>query len=298
MLNQQSAQIETTQNRMKKLLIITCSIILIVCNGNAQQATENKPMRKPVEINTFHSERIKDTFFENVIEITNNNVINTGIDYLFDISIASSTETPVLFISAKVPLELLPRIYPELPKLIVITPNWNYYEETSSQRLPKEIKCAEPMASSVIYEFNRENGKLQKDSLVIMGGKGFPEMKFTEKYKLKDNEVDIYYSEYYGSVCCPRDQQLDNKPTREEFITFFEKENAVKITDTYQEMIGEEGEVTYNYTLNGLTNSQKLKFILERDFYRIINRETKDIIKTPNIYTPYILKITNRIKKI
>ncbi|MCH5597481.1 hypothetical protein [Niabella ginsengisoli] len=128
-----------------------------------------------VEANTFHSERIRDTVFKDVIEITEKHIeINNG-KYIFKAVIPKSTETPVLFVQDQVPLDVLPGMYPQFKRLIVITPNWTFYDETLSNQ-PKDIDCAEPIASSVVYEFNRENGTIQKDSIVIMGG--FPEMKF------------------------------------------------------------------------------------------------------------------------
>jgi len=240
---------------------------------------------------------MNDSTFKNVIQISDNTVSTNGKDYLFDIAISDTVKTPVIFVQAEIPLNLLNGIYPTFSKIIVIVPNWTYYKGVSSQKLPKGIKCAEPMASSIIYEFKRENGKFLKDSLIIMGGKGFPEMEFNNNL-IENSDKKVYYSERYGSDCCPRDQQLDNKPTREEFIIFFEKENSVKIIDTYQEMRGKEGEIVYYYSLKGLSNKLKLKFILERSFYRIINRKTKDIEKIPRIYTPTtIISLNNRMEK-
>ena len=108
--------------------------------------------QKTEKINTenlYSSEKIKDSIFENVIEITDRNIESNGIDYLFTIPISQDVETPILFISEKVPLKLLPTIYPEFSKLIVIVPNWTYYEEVSKD-LPKDVDCAEPMASSIV----------------------------------------------------------------------------------------------------------------------------------------------------
>ncbi|UIR57338.1 hypothetical protein LZQ00_05850 [Sphingobacterium sp. SRCM116780] len=246
--------------------------------------------------NNYHSNTIRDSVFDHVIEISDDHVDRYGENFLFNRSIPKTDEIPVIFIQTQVPLQLLPTIYPEFPKIIVIVPNWAYYSEISNQKLSKGIACAEPMASAIIYEFNREQGTLLKDSIVIMGG--FPKMNYAQPYKMKDNQKEIYYAESYGSVCCPRDQQLDNKPTREEFITDFEKENNVKIIDSYKELRGKEGEVAYFYTLKGLSNKLKLKFILDRNFYRIINRKNKDIITRPRIYTPTIIDRNERMEKI
>ncbi len=250
--------------------------------------------------NTFHSEIIKNSFFDDVIEITDKNVFTYGINYFFNISISKlkDAKAPILFIQTKVPLNLLPSIYPEFTKLIVIVPNWTYYKETSNRKFPKGVLCGEPIASSIVYEFNRENGKIFKDSLIIMGGKGFPEMKMKKKTNLNENEIEFFYKESYGSVCCPRDPQNDNKPTREEFINLFENKNNVKLNNNiYKKIKGKEGEKEYYYSSTILTNEQKLKFILERDDSRVINRHLKDLQRKRAIFTPFI-ELNNNLEKL
>ncbi len=250
----------------------------------------------PISI-VCYAQNIIDAIFENVIEIRDNNVITNGIDYLFTLSIPKTNTTPVIFISKEIPSYLLSDIYPEFSKIIVVTPNWKYYRESSGRRLSKGVLSVEfePIASSVIYEFQRKNGISKKDSLVLMGY--FPEMKFTEADKLNKDEMEVYYKEDYGSTCCPRDPQWDNDTSREEFITYFEKFNNVKITDTYVKSGGKEGEASYYYTLNGLSDELKLSFILERNYYRIINRAARKIRKIPKIYTPTIID-NSKMKKV
>ncbi|WP_313383329.1 hypothetical protein [Chishuiella sp.] len=234
------------------------------------------------ENDDFHSEIIKEVKFENVIEITDKNIITTKGAFLFDVSIPKTIDLPIIFVQNEVPLKLLSTIYPDFSRLIIITPNWTYYNEMSNMVLPDGIICAEPIASSVIYEFNQENGKLLKDSLVIMGG--FPEMKFiNNKNYLKNNQKKVYYTENYDSI----DYKKDNKSTPEEFITLFERENNINIIDTYKENKRKDKKSNYFYTLEGLSDEMKLKFILERDFQ-----------KAPKIYTPSILEINDRMIKL
>jgi len=246
--------------------------------------------------NFCYSQKISDKYFENVIEITDKNVVTNRSDFLFDVAIPVDSKTPIVFVSAKVSQKLLSGIYSELPIIIVISPNWNYYDENSKQKLPEGVSCAEPMASSVIYEFKRQNGKVLKDSLVLMGS--FPEMKIVSPPKIKAHQTLIYFTEGFGSKCCPKDLQWENSPKREEFIANFESENKTEIGNTYVEYTGKEGESNYYYTLNKLSNELKLRFILERSFYRIINRHLKDIIKYPRIFTPIVLEVNSNIKKI
>jgi hypothetical protein len=59
--------------------------------------------------------------------------------------------------------------------------------------------------------------------------------------------------------------------------------------------MGKEGEAIYYYTLKGLNDTQRLKFIVERNYSRIINRQTKELIKRAKIFTPTVLKIDFKI---
>ncbi len=165
---------------MKNLpLLLLLAFVFQSCE-NKTQKNNKKQLQKTAKNNTFHSEKIRDSIFENVIEITDKDVTTKETDYTFNVSIPKSEKTPILFVSARVPLKILSEIFPEFPKLVVISPNWTYYDEVATQ-IPSDVGCAEPIASSIIYEFNRENGKLQKDSLVIMGG--FPVMKLKTSKK-------------------------------------------------------------------------------------------------------------------
>ena len=132
------------------------------------------------------SQDIRDELFKNVIQISDNDIKINGQDFFIDFSIPDTIKSPVIFIQTKVPLNLLPKIYPEFSRIIIITPNWTYYDEISKQQLSEDFNCMEPMASSVIYELERENDKTEKDSIIIMGK--FPQMEFADKTKFKRNK--------------------------------------------------------------------------------------------------------------
>lgn len=253
----------------------------------AQKSDKPNPSNKLAVANTFHSKLIRDSVFTDVIEITDRDLVSNGNDFLFTKPIPPATKIPVVFVSAAIPINLLPTIYPQFNSVIVITPNWTHYDEVFKNQ--SEIACAEPSASSVIYEFKRENGKVMKDSIVNLNG--FPEMKYGKPYQLKTNERLIYFSESYGSGCCPKDPQWDNSQTREEFVKRFESDNQIKIGGTYINPQGDEGEAEFYYSLVQLSNNLRLKFIKERTYSRILNKETKKIKILPGIYTPFILQI-------
>lgn len=280
---------------MRKLLLLALGLLIIQsCEGQEKKSKIASVIPAPQQPKSFTSQLIKSSVFHNVVEITDRNKTASGMDHLFDVAIEKTDDPPVIFLQTKVPLKFLSTLYPEFENIIMITPNWTYYEEMSNQRLPEGISCAEPMASSVIYEFKRSNGELLKDSLIMNGG--FPEMKFAQPLKLKDHQKAIYFEESFGSVCCQRDPQWDNKPTREEFISSFEDQHKIKIADTYKKIKGKEGEAAYYYTLSGLSPSQKLEFISKRHYSRVINRHLKNLLKTAVIYTPRIIDITDKEK--
>lgn len=160
---------------MKKTIIISLFFGCCACENKTPKAIDNQSLQKNTSANIFHSERIRDSIFYNVIEITDNDVVKNNDKYLFNVEIQKSEEIPVLFVSARIPLEILSGIYPDFPKLIVIAPNWNLYDEVAKQ-MPSDIGCAEPRTSTVIYEFNRESKTLLKDSIIVMDT--FPEMRF------------------------------------------------------------------------------------------------------------------------
>jgi len=229
---------------------------------------------------------IPDTTYKNVVEIQDRNVVSDGINFLFDYPIPAKSTHPVLFISSKIPSDLLDGLYPEFQRLTIITPNWKFYAEHKGSR------TGEPIASSVIYNLNRENEKLVKDSLVIMGG--FPKMNIIAAGE-EATTLKVYFTEQYGSICCPRDAKWDLKPSLKEFVADFELKNKVKIKDSYLENAGEEGEVNYYYTLNGLSDKLRLQFIVERT---VQTRNMKAADFKAKIYTPTEVNLSNRLKKL
>jgi len=239
-----------------------------------------------------HAQSFKDSIFENVVVIDDDNITHMGMNFLIDISIPTTIETPVLFISSQIPIDLLAKIYPEFPRIIVIIPN-----TTSSPCVVSKNEIAQkPIKSTIIYEFIRSHKSVEKDSVILK--KDFPKMKFALKTETQSDEFESFYNERFGSICCPRDTQWDNTPTRDEFVSSFEKVNNVEITETYKKSIGKEGEVIYYYTLNGISKELKLNFILDRNYNRIINRHFKDIIFIPQVFTPTRVKMNSRMEKI
>ena len=238
-----------------------------------------------------YAQKAADYKFKNVVVIDDRNVV-AGYDYLFDVAISDTVKEPVIFIRAEIPSALLFTMYPQFKKITVITPNWEYYRGLT-KKLPPGVVCAEPRASSIIYHIDRKNGVLKKDSIVLMGG--YPQMDYAKEYQPKSSEIKAYYTGSYDSTRRTIDSNI---PTSANFIAGFEKENGVKISDTYEESTEKEGEITYYYTLNGLSNKLKLQFIEERRYSLIVNRATKYVVFAPKIFTPFIVTLNERMKKL
>jgi len=107
--------------------------------------------------------------------------------------------------------------------------------------------------------------------------------------RLKLDSVLIYYSEYYGSGCCPQDTRYAGKITLTDFINEFEKIHQIKIGEQFYIIMGEEGEHIVYLTLSGLTPEQKIQFIDERKNTLISDRKEMD---QPTIYAPYWIPIS------
>lgn len=107
-------------------------------------------------------------------------------------------------------------------------------------------------------------------------------------YKPNKDFLLIYYTEATGSVCCPRDPKYDMQ-SLSAFIRQFENANKVKINVLYTENVGKEGEHIEYLTLEGLTALQKIKFIDERVWNLIPNKELKDFGKVYTIYFPTLV---------
>ncbi len=92
----------------------------------------------------------------------------------------------------------------------------------------------------------------------------------TENYIISENrfllkkDLIFEYSERYGSSCCPKDPARNQKIGLKEFISKFEKENAISLKETYMVIQGKEGEKTYYLSFKGWSKKMKDKFIKER----------------------------------
>lgn len=201
---------------------------------------------------------------------------------LVDIAIPPSQKTPVVSILPEISPENFEYLFPEFQQIIFITPNHTLNRQ-------KEGKKGEPPVSSVVYFQTREN-IIKTDKKVFENN--YPEMSYNETDWSKHQEkgyIKVYYTESYGSSCCPRDPKW-KMTSVEESVKKFEKKFGKKI-HYHQKNNGKEGEKIFYYTLEGLSKNEKLEFILERKMIDFLaSPYTKNKQFPQQIFTPYWVK--------
>lgn len=230
--------------------------------------------------------------YKHVIMIEDEHMVKLGENYLIDIPIQEKPDsTYVFFLNADIPVERLKKpssFYPSINEFILIVPDRKYYQ-TIAEEASKQGIQVEPLVTNNYYHIIRNGEEVKTDSTHISGN-GHPKISYAEPEVPKDM-LQVYYTDSYGSVCCPRDPKWDSNQDDASFIKGYEQNNKVKITDTYRQNNGKEGEHAMYYTLSGLTSLQRLDFILEKQYQRTVNKEAKDIQFSGRIFTPYYVKI-------
>lgn len=125
------------------------------------------------------------------------------------------------------------------------------------------------------------------DSLIIIDNKFSRFKEFKPREPMEDS-ILVYYTEYTGSVCCPRDAKYDRESLRD-FIKRYERDNNIKIRDAYTRSIGKEGESVSYLTLEGLPPQEKIKFMKERWWSLVPNKHWKDFVEMSFIYIPIVV---------
>ncbi|WP_322545212.1 hypothetical protein [Elizabethkingia miricola] len=246
----------------------------------------------PVQSATVSAPQWLAKTYKHVIMIEDEHMVKLGENYLVDIPIQEKPDSVyAFFLNADIPIERLKKpsnFYPSINEFILIVPDWKYYKIIAEEASKQGI-LIEPLVTNNYYHITRNGGEIKTDSTHISGN-GHPYISYTEP-EIPKGMLQVYYTDSYGSVCCPRDPKWDNKQDDASFIKEFEKNKKLKITDTYRQNNGKEGEHAIYYTLSGLTSLQRLSFILEKKSQGIKNKEKKDIVFAPQIFTPHFVKI-------
>ncbi|PJJ66117.1 hypothetical protein [Chryseobacterium geocarposphaerae] len=221
--------------------------------------------------NLIFSQNWNKKIFNDVILIKDENVFQSGKLILIDIPLKiNSGESLIFYNASHVPNKLFfdEKIFlPQVKEFILISPDKEYYK--SVREFANRIKgCAEPMKTDKFYFVKRNESKWDSISL---NSQNYPTINFKNKMTVgSKNAIVSYYSEFFGSACCPRDKKRD-------FLTdnknnyFFEEliDKGIIVKEMYSCSFGHEGEYASFYPLKELSNEQKMIFIKKRrDFFQ------------------------------
>lgn len=106
------------------------------------------------------------------------------------------------------------------------------------------------------------------------------------------DSVKVYYTDEYGSVCCPVDPKYKMKPSLDEFLKTFEERNKTKIGKIYFKSLAKEGEIAFYFTLDNLTQVQKIDFLNQmssRQWSLNPNAKNKDYHMGDRIFMPFLI---------
>ncbi len=196
------------------------------------------------------AQSFNDNHFRNVIEIEDRDVFTNGTDFLFKRAVPA-VQKPVVFVSASLPPHLLPTLYPEFPELIVMMPNYPYYQQVAESTPPG--MCAEPIRSTLLYERVPGPRGAQVRERVLEGE--HPELEMQPVAKVPKGFLKVYLTETYASETLP-------KTGPEAFIRLFENQSGHKIKGVYTAKTG--NRTTFYYTLEGMPDAARLPFLKAR----------------------------------
>lgn len=265
-----------------KVLLTFSILFLSFCNLNAQV--------------------IRDSVFDNVILIQKEDVSTNGHDFLIDIPIVPQQKSIIIYNrDGRVPANLFfdkRSFLPEQDSVLLITLDWDYYAAVSAENKSSGIHPI-PVRQEKFYFIMRHDTSYEVDSFSVRTDD--PKRRIIINYakpKLQENEVAYYYQECYGSVCCPKDANLDLTKDRNSVKSDFnEKYNVDVYKNAYRLLLGFEGEHCNLYSLSDLTNEQKIEFIHLSQSHRLIRSQNTDTGSFPIIISPTIIN-TNKLKPI
>ncbi|MES2574260.1 MAG: hypothetical protein V4572_04915 [Bacteroidota bacterium] len=262
---------------MKKTLTLTI-LLLLLHNLNAQ---------------TIH-----DTIFNNVLLIQKENVTTNGYDFLIDIPIKVQKTQIIIFndderIPVKLFFERKSFMY-EQNEILLITKDREYYKSIRESERETGYHLR-PVRQNKFYYIQRNGNNTKVDSISVRTDDPFKPIILNFKNpELKKNEVKYYYQECYGSSCCPRDANWNFKKEGDLQKNNFNNKYKVNIyKSVYRGVLGKEGEHCDYFTLNDLSNEQKIDFMLLPPASSLINLKNKDIVKFPFIILPSVINTIN-----
>ncbi len=265
---------------IKSVLLVWVICVLLQLSSIASSEAQVTPKQKWLQ------ER-----YDQVVMISDDRVAQSEGDYLIDLPIREKADSNyVFFVSAKIPVEMFTKqesFYPAIKEFILIIPDWKIDQKVAKDD-KKGAVTLKPATANWYYLIRRNGSSIQTDSLYIAADNKQPQLAYAA-VKAPEGMLKFYRSEYYGSVCCPRDPMRDLLKEDVPFIRDFENKNNVTIIGTYRQPLGKEGEHAVYYTLPNLTTKQRLAFILDKRWQWILNAKLKDLNFKPQIFTPRLV---------
>ena len=232
---------------------------------------------------TLFSQTALNTVFKDAVAIDNENVATNGFDYILNVvlEIPNQKELVIANNASMLPNKILfhSSLVNRFNSVTVISPDWVYYKAVSSI---KDVNCAEPSPSFRVYKIIKgPQNKISIDSTITYRGT-FPTIEYRKSKETAQDKLLIYYTENWGSICCPKDPKWD----RIKEIEAFKKQFRNYESKTYLKNRGKEGEHEYYYTLEKLELKDRLNFILKSRSYDE-KPNTKKL--SPELYFPYYI---------
>lgn len=252
---------------------------------------------------SLYAQTIRDNVFNDVIVIDESNSAGTS-NIILNFPIEITPDKPLVIYNRNPNLPNKLFLKPEFLRIFLLkVSNFQLISDDPALRkkmyaeMEKEKGCSKPQSPSYfLYQATLLDKKVVIDSLYIdPTHKNQPVLNFKKKPVIPENHILVYYTDAWGSMCCPKDSKWSSK----EQITYHRKENLANFTfknaKTYSRNMGEEGEYSIYFTLNNFTLADKLKFILLMKASSIINPELKEISNFPHpeIYFPYYIENYN-----
>ena len=248
------------------------------------------------------SQNWKDKVFDDVILIKDENVFQSGELILIDIPLKiNSGESLIFYNASHIPNKLFfdRKVFlPQIDEFTLISPDKEYYK--SVREFANRIKgCAEPIKTDKFYFVKRDAAKWDSVSL---NAENYPVVTFKNLHTtIPEKSIVSYYSEHFGSTCCPRDKkwnlfEKDNLASYSSLLQELKNENIV-VKEVYSLSYGKEGEHLLFYPLKELSNEQKLIFIKKKSsFFNENSTDYKiffpEIIDYPNLKLNSVTKNT------
>ena len=260
-----------------------CLLTLTICCALFVQSCSPKPQPKK------NVDWLKKNY-SNVLDINDSQVSKSAQNFLIDLPLKEDADSSyVFFLNAGIPVDLLlhsKSFYPGIKDFIMMVPDWEFYQKVAEDATANGMTI-EPATTNIYYRVKRTEDSVHIDSIRISGN-GHPQINFITP-KIGDDLLVVYREESYGSRCCPADPIWAIAGMDIPFVKEFEKSNKLKVTGTFKQMNGKEGEHTVYYTLPNLTSQQRLDFILAKRSQWVIDKKAKDAPHEGQIYTPKLI---------